>query len=149
MTVIKDITKYAVERGIDKIKPSNLDYIANIFEELVELEGYDVPKVNRVILKSYLTDFINKLCVTEVINKLDEHDTEYNEVDAQSDIIIFTVTELLKRGYDPEKVLIETVKEVSSRTGSIVNGKFEKDLSEEAVSKHYKADYTECKVDTV
>jgi len=64
--------------------------------------------------------------------------------DAYADIIVFAVGSLLKLGYDPECVMNEVVKEISSRTGKVIDGKFVKDKSPEAQAKWYKADFPKC-----
>lgn len=50
-------------------------------------------------------------------------------------------------GYDFAKCMQETIKEISSRTGKWNSelGKFEKDTSDEAKARWYKADYSKCK----
>ena len=50
-------------------------------------------------------------------------------------------------GYDSYKCMLETIKEISSRTGHFDEtiGKFVKDKSQEAQAKWYKADYDKCK----
>ena len=50
-------------------------------------------------------------------------------------------------GYNPYHCMLETLKEISSRTGHYDEtiGKFVKDTSDEAKSKWYKADYSLCK----
>jgi len=53
----------------------------------------------------------------------------------------------MKLGYEPECVLNEVAKEINSRVGSIIDGKFIKDKSPEARAKWYKADYEKCKKD--
>lgn len=54
-----------------------------------------------------------------------------------------------RRGYDPYRCMLETIKEISSRTGKYDEsiGKWVKDKSPEAVAKWYKADYERCKND--
>ncbi|AKT91096.1 hypothetical protein CUREO_1252 [Campylobacter ureolyticus RIGS 9880] len=51
-------------------------------------------------------------------------------------------------GYDFYKCMLETIKEISSRTGHYDENihKFVKDKSREAVKKWYKADYDKCKI---
>ena len=51
-------------------------------------------------------------------------------------------------GYDFYKCMLETIKEISSRTGYYNEDmhKFVKDKSREAVKKWYKADYSKCKI---
>lgn len=56
--------------------------------------------------------------------------------------------EALKLGYNFYECMLETIKEISSRTGSYDSNihKFVKDKSKEAVKKWYKADYSKCKI---
>jgi len=51
----------------------------------------------------------------------------------------------MKLGYHPGMVLEEISKEINSRVGEMVEGKFTKDTSEEAKANWYKADFTKCK----
>lgn len=71
-------------------------------------------------------------------------DEDENEmVDALSDIIVVATGALHKLGYDPKSALRETVKEISSRKGSVdkAAGKWRKDPNQDP-STLYKADYT-------
>lgn len=63
-------------------------------------------------------------------------------VDAYCDIIVFAAGAIHKLGYQPELSLQETVKEISSRRGSIdpSTGKWEKDRSQDP-STLYTANY--------
>lgn len=69
----------------------------------------------------------------------DEHET----VDALCDIIVLATGALHKLGYDPEKALKETVKEITSRQGCFNPdaGKWQKDVNQDPATL-YKADYT-------
>ena len=57
--------------------------------------------------------------------------------------------ETIKLGYDFYECMLETIKEISSRTGHYDENihKFVKDKSEEAVKKWYKADYEKCRIE--
>ena len=55
-----------------------------------------------------------------------------DQVDAFTDIIVFATGAILKLGHDPIVAIEECGKEVNSRVGEMVDGKFEKDLSEAA-----------------
>lgn len=59
----------------------------------------------------------------------------------------YLLTAIMLLGYNPQKCLAETIKEISSRTGSFDESinKFVKDTSDEAKAKWYKADYSKCK----
>jgi predicted HAD superfamily Cof-like phosphohydrolase len=66
--------------------------------------------------------------------------TKEEIVDAFADIIVFSTGAIIKNGYDPEKVMDEVLKEIESRTGKIIDGKFVKDTD----VKMYKAKFSEC-----
>lgn len=56
--------------------------------------------------------------------------------------------EATEMGYDFYKCMLETIKEISSRTGHYDENihKFVKDTTPEAVKKWYKADYSKCRI---
>ena len=121
MKTTKTLEKFidwANERGIDKMLPSRNGYTANTVEELGEWQ------------KAW-----------------DDKDT-HEMIDALADIVVFSCTELVKLGYNPDKVLQETYKEINSRIGSwnTADDKWKKDTSPEAKAKWYKANYENCKL---
>lgn len=67
-------------------------------------------------------------------------------IDAYADILVVVTGSIHKYGYNPNLVLAETLKEITSRKGSInpETGKWEKDLNQDPNSL-YKADYSNCK----
>jgi len=77
--------------------------------------------------------------VTSLINKTDP-------VDDLADILVVAIGTLFKLGYNPEKVLLEVHKEISSRTGAInpATGKWEK-FKDQPLEEIYKANYFKCK----
>jgi len=142
---IKEIERFAIDRNIHQMEYSAFDYIANIQEELIELLGGEVKKEDRDKLKTAYENFLKELLKENVIDT--ELVVSHDDIraDAIADIIVFSITELMKIKYDPEKVLLEVAKEINSRVGSIVNGKFEKDLSKEAKANWYKANFDDCR----
>ena len=64
-------------------------------------------------------------------------------LDAWADIIVFATGAIAKLGYDPSKVMDEVYKEINSRTGKMIDGKFVKDT--DAVL--YQADFSGCALD--
>jgi len=70
-----------------------------------------------------------------------ENNNKEEIVDAFADIIVFATGSIVKLGYDPEKVMDEVLKEIESRTGKMIDGKFVKDLNVEM----YKAKLEKCK----
>ena len=66
--------------------------------------------------------------------------TREEMVDSFGDIIVFATGAIAKLGYDPDKVMDEIHKEIDSRRGKIIDGKWVKDRT----VKTYKADFTKC-----
>ncbi|MCD5383113.1 hypothetical protein LR002_03245, partial [Candidatus Gracilibacteria bacterium] len=66
-------------------------------------------------------------------------------VDAAADIIVFATGLIAKMGYDPDVVMDEVLKEIESRKGEIIDGKFVKFKDEEAKKNWYKADFLKAK----
>ena len=116
--ITKNLIKWAKERGISEQESVRNDFIANIVEELAEWQ------------------------------KAFDNNDEHEKIDALSDIIVFAKTEILKFGYNPDKVQKETFKEINSRTGAWdeKSGKWLKDKTPEAKKLWYKADYSNCKL---
>lgn len=138
---IDEIVRFQTDRDLDKKEFDVYNENTNIVEELLESHGLDIPKERRSRLKRAWISFV---ALTEGF----EHTRLYRKeavADAYCDVIVFAVGALLKLGYDPTKALAEAAKEINSREGSMVDGKFEKDLSDEAKAKWYKADFNTCK----
>jgi predicted HAD superfamily Cof-like phosphohydrolase len=66
-------------------------------------------------------------------------------INAYTDMIIVITGSIHKLGYDPNKVLTETLLEISSRKGTInpTTGKWQKDTNQDPTTL-YKADYSAC-----
>lgn len=141
-TAIEEIERFQRDRGLDTAKYNSVNEHTNIIEELLESISFDVPKNNRRKLSKHINSFYNILEFDNVI--INKDSSKEDIVDAYCDIIVFAIGALMKLGYNPEEALLETSKEINSRAGTIINGKFEKDLSKK--DKWYKADYTKCKI---
>lgn len=104
-----------------------------IVEELLESTGNYNSETARDRAKVYASEMIGEVKAdTEVV------------VDAFADIIVFATGAIAKSGYDPAKVMDEVYKEIDSRKGSLVDGKFVKD--KDLVP--YKADFSQCHLDS-
>ena len=113
---LEELARFQTDRELNK-KLFNLDAVAkNIQEEVIEL------------------------AVATVECNVDE------QIDALADIAVFALGDIMKLGYNPEKVLLEVAKEINSREGTFIDGKFQKDKSPEAQAKWYKADFSGCKL---
>jgi len=141
----KEITKFLTDRKINELPFTVDDFQANVVEELLELQGFDVPKENRYALRQAFTDFAEMLYFTKVISKKKIHSAR-DVIDAITDIRVFCLDGTLKLEYDADKTLHEVAKEISSRQGEIIDGKFEKDANQDP-STLYKADFTGCKLE--
>jgi hypothetical protein len=137
------IAQWQIDRNLHTQEYEWKNEVANIVEELLESTGVIVPKEKRPMLKEKITGQligISKELELELVEV-----TKNDIVDAYLDVIVFCVGAVLKLGFNPECAINETIKEISSRTGKIVDGKFQKDTSPEAKAKWYKSDYNECK----
>lgn len=149
--VIKAIERFQTDRGLDKQAYEAPNEHTSIVEELLEAIGFDVLKENRGKLKEAFMGFCAQMAnegisVDTIGGPRSERQLQTAEVvDAYADIVVFAIGAMMKLGFDPEKVLSEVGKEINSRSGSMVDGKFEKDLSDGAKAKWYKADYDKAK----
>lgn len=139
---INEIVRFQTDRDLHLKEYDPLNEHGNIIEEILESAGFDVPKENRPDLKTELNVFLTSCALRGVAIAPESPEIPTHDiVDAYCDIIVFSIGAILKLGYNPEKALLEVGKEINSREGSMVDGKFEKDLSDEAKAKWYKADY--------
>ena len=124
-----------IEKGFNETTEFNL-----LKEELFEFVGVEV-KIN------WFTKILYKLLNTQ--RKFVANHGTHDQVDALCDIIVVATGSIYKLGYDADKALDETIKEINSRIGSInpKTGKFEKDTSIMAKGLWYKAKYNRCKLD--
>lgn len=74
---------------------------------------------------------------------------EHEIIDALADTIVLSSNHIGQMKYDLDLVMKETLKEISSRRGSInqETGKWEKDKSQDPTNL-YKANYKTCKVNS-
>jgi len=142
------LIKFQTDRGLDKKDFDIITETANIIEEILEASGLDIPKENRPKLKDAIGNFIATVVVSGIakpVHLIDEV-PEHEQVDAFADIITFATGAILKLGHDPKIAIAECGKEINSRVGTMVDGKFEKDLSDEAKANWYQADYSKSKL---
>jgi len=116
---LQEIKNWGTERSFEKLSSDRNGYVACITEELGEW-----------------------------LEACDNNDVA-EQVDALADVIVFSSTELLKMGYDVEKVLLETAKEINSRTGAWNEEaqKWKKFKTPEAQALWVKADYSNTKIE--
>jgi predicted HAD superfamily Cof-like phosphohydrolase len=132
MNPIKEIKRFQKDRLLDKQDFIHKVEVMHILEELLETIGYE-----SLYARQKAEDIYEKYFRFEPREKKEL-------VDAYADIIVFAIGSIMKLGYEPECVLNEVAKEINSRVGSIIDGKFVKDTSEEAKKNWYKANYDRC-----
>ena len=138
---IEEIIRFQTGRGLHLKEYNSINEHTNIIEELLESVGMDVSKENRSSLSKEIEQFIIRLDIMGIATLIDTPHGDNERVDAYADVIVFAIGAILKLGFDPIKVLLEVGKEINSREGTMVNGKFEKYLTDEAKAKLYTADY--------
>ena len=130
MSILKKIVEWNNERGLIEKGFNHKNEVSFIIEELLESTG----KYDSVTARERATNISKSIINNEDI------DSE-TVVDAFADIIVFATGAIAKIGYDPDKVMDEVFKEIDSRKGSMIDGKFVKNLDVEM----YSADFSTCK----
>ena len=134
MNTLSKVVEWNKERGLDKRPSQRKNATRKLVEELLEYNG--VTSEWMISISTFIILIFSK----------DPGDHE--KIDALDDLIVIATGEILKSGYDPEKTMDETLKEISSRTGDIntATDKWEKFTTPEAKALWYTADYTECRL---
>jgi len=148
MNAVKEIIKFQKTRELDKMTFNMANEATNIMEEILEAMGYNVPSVKRIDLLNEVIRTLDLLITSDIVETslpFSKENMDYERIDAFGDIIVFAIGAIEKLGYNAEKVLKQISKEINSREGTIIDGKFEKNTSREAIAKWYKADFTKAK----
>ena len=130
MTLFEKIRTWNEERGLPNLPFDHQKQVSFIIEELLESTGNH--------------DSISAREKAEEISHEITKDAKFDPetvIDAFGDIIVFSVGVMLNLGYNPDQVMDEIYKEINSRTGKIIDGKFVKNVDVE----RYYADFSICK----
>ena len=141
MNALDEITRFQTDRKLDKKEFDWSVEATNIVEELLEAIGINDRNVALLSVGDMQLRIREKTQAGLVIAP-----TKIDQVDAFADVIVFACGALTKLGYDPEKTLFEVSKEINSREGKMIDGKFTKDKSPEAKAKWVKANFEKCKL---
>mgnify|MGYP005851034141 CR=1 FL=1 len=131
MNILDNIVEWNRERGILDIPFDHLKETSFIIEELLESTGQFDSQSAREKAEQIASSIVKNGQAEE--EKL---------IDAWADIIVFATGAMAKLGYNPNEVMQEVCKEINSRTGKMVDGKFIKDKDIEP----YVADFSNCKL---
>ena len=131
MTLFEKIRRWNEERGLPILPFDHKKQVSFIIEELLESTGKFDSISAREKAEAIASD------ITTDVDARPE-----TVIDAFGDIIVFAVGVMVNLGYDPDKVMDEVFKEIDSRKGTIIDGKFVKDPNAE----RYYADFTDCTI---
>ncbi len=130
MDFFEKIVAWNNERGLIEKGYHHTNEVSFIVEELIESNG----NIESVEAREKALSIAKEITSQET----KEHE---KKVDAFADIIVFATGAIAKLGYNPSKVMDEVYKEINSRTGKLIDGKFVKDPD----APRYYADFTNCK----
>lgn len=143
MNVFNELKRFREDRGLDKNGFDIETYLRKDLEEMAELLGFD-DKLCDLISRHQSKAFIN-IRNQNIELDINIDDSIECKIDALGDRIVYAIEAIEQLGYDAEKVMLEVSKEINSREGEIVNGKFQKFKTPEAKAKWYIADFTKAK----
>ena len=161
----KKLTQWMDERSLD-INGQRKGFVSNIQEEMVEYFSAkdDNEKIDALCditvfcvnaMKAYdkehikepeiVTNIISSVTLGKQLDQITQNKFSKDSLENMIDICYTLATEM---GYDFKKAMDETIKEISSRTGSYDEKakKWVKDSSNEAQAKWYKADYEKARI---
>ncbi len=144
MNALSEITRFQTDRELDRKEFDWNVEAANIVEELLEAVGVNDRNVALLSVGDIQLRIHEKVQAGLVIAP-----TKEDQVDAFADVIVFACGALTKLGYEPEKVLIEVAKEINSRQGKMIDGKFVKDKTPDAKKLWYKANFKHCNLNKI
>ena len=151
MNVFKELKRFQEDRLLNKQEFNLRVATMNILEELLEAHGIGDNEEREVASTLYgIIQNIVKLTKDDVENNTDVDGITFSEptiedqIDAFCDIQVFADGEIGKLGYNNEKCMSEVAREINSRTGEIIDGKFTKYKTPEAMAKWYNADFSGC-----
>lgn len=130
MDILTKIVEWNVERGLIERGFNHEKEASFIIEELLESTGNH----DSITARAQAEEYTQKIITTTPENP-------ETIVDAFADIIVFATGAIAKLGYDPAQIMDEVHKEINSRTGTLIDGKFVKDPN----AKIYTADFSQCK----
>ncbi len=148
VNVFEDLKKYQTDRGLDKQEFCITVASKNIIEELLEAHGITEDR-DRLITRDiyeYMAVLVSRVKCEESGYPLHKvkwtKPTNRIRVDAFCDIQVFGGGEVGKLNYNNEIALHEVAKEISSREGEMLEGKFVKWKDPGSRARWYKADFS-------
>lgn len=149
--VFAELKRFQEDRLLNKQEFNLKVATMNILEELFEAHGIGDNKERELVRSLY--DELELIIEDLSTDKTYCNDKGFtcsiptieDQIDAFCDIQVFADGEIGKLGYNNEKCMSEVAREINSRTGEIIDGKFTKYKTPEAIAKWYKASFDNCK----
>lgn len=139
--VFTELKRFREDRELDKYVFDMKTYLKKDTEEGLEIIGYP-----DYICDKFSEEYANKfLSIGDSLHKSKIDTRTETKIDGLCDRIVFAIEAIEQLGYNAEVALSEVAKEINSRDGEIINGKFQKYKTPEAMSKWYKANFTRAK----
>lgn len=140
--IFDNLDKFRKDRHLDVQKFDYETFFRKSIEEDFEMQGYDgkyckpyASKMARIWAK------FRENPTTTSGKKVHPSDNTFVKLDGLADGIVYRIEAIEQLGFDARIVMDEVQKEINSREGRIVDGKFEKWLTPEAKAKWYKANF--------
>lgn len=156
MTESGRIVKWNENRGLiktprDLVIENEMSYIMEeVIESMTDMTSKEARPLAQLICKAVKMGNVKGLTQYISENNLDTESkwddviapTKEQIADACCDIKVYATGTVRKAGYNPDIAMDEVQKEIDSRVGEIVDGKFVKDSSPEAQRKWYIANFS-------
>jgi hypothetical protein len=156
MTENQKIVKWNEDRGLiktpqDVIIENEMSYVLEeVIESMTAMLSKEARPYARLICKAIRNGNVKTVGALIEENELQHAQDGGDEIieptrkqiaDACCDIKVFATGTIRKVAFDPDIAMHEVQTEIDSRAGSILDGKFVKDMSLEAQAAWYKADF--------
>lgn len=140
--IFDNLIKFREDRGLNSHSFDLETYLRKDFEEMFELMGFD-DEFCKTTAKEKASNYMKLYTKAKEQGKIKS--SPFSRIDALGDRIVYAIEAIEQHTYNAEIVMDEIQMEINSREGEVVNGKFEKYKTEDAMSRWYKADFHKAK----
>ena len=137
--IFRKLEIFREDRGLDKNQFDMETYLRKDFEEMFELMGFEDDRC-KAIAKEKAAKMFSLWKKAKEKGMCPKY-SPFNKIDALGDRVVYAIEGIEQHGYNAEIVMDEIQKEINSRNGEIIDGKFEKFKTDEAKAKWYKANF--------
>ena len=137
--IFSDLKKFRRDRGLDTHEFDMETYLRKDFEEMFEMMGF-TKEFCKSTAKLKASKMMKLWKEAKEAGKTPNYST-FNKIDALGDRTVYAIEAIEQHRYDAEIVMDEVQKEINSREGEVIDGKFEKSETAESKAKWYKANF--------